>query len=105
MVVGYVVATLGSWVGADGVNANPTARGLPGAGFVQRLIDWVAQIGLWGSLGTILVGAAMFGVSQQAGTYLGASRGKHIVLGGAIGAAITGLAPTIVNLVFDASRG
>jgi hypothetical protein len=104
-VFAFVLATFESWVGADGVNANPTARGLPGAGFVQRLIDWVAQIGLWGSLGTILVGAAMFGVSQQAGNYLGASRGKHIVLGGAIGAAITGLAPTIVNLVFDASRG
>jgi hypothetical protein len=100
-----VVATLADWLGADSVNANPTAKGLPGAGFVQRLIDWVAQVGLWGSLGTILVGAAMFGISQQAGNYLGASRGKHIVLGGAIGAAITGLAPTIVNLVFEASRG
>ena len=100
-----VLATLWAWVGADSVDANPTAKGLPGAGFMQRLIDWVAQIGLWGSLGTILVGAAMFGISQQAGNYLGASRGKHIVLGGAIGAAITGLAPAIVNLVFDASRG
>ena len=94
-----------AWVSADGVDANPTAKGLPGASFKQRLIDWIAQIGLWGSLGTILVGAAMFGVSQQACNYLGASRGKHIVLGGTIGAAITGLAPAIVNLVFDASRG
>jgi hypothetical protein len=101
----HVLATLISWVGADGVNANPTANGLPGAGFVQRLIDWIAQIGLWGSLGTILIGAAMFGLSQQAGNYVGASRGKHVVLGGAIGAALTGLAPAIVNLVFSASRG
>jgi hypothetical protein len=98
-------ATLIVWVGADGVDANPTSKGLPGASFVQRLIDWIAQIGLWGSLATILVGAAMFGVSQQAGNYLGASRGKHIVMGGAVGAAFTGLAPTIVNLVFNASRG
>jgi len=94
-----------AWVGAQGVDANPTSKGLPGAGFMQRVIDWTAQIGLWGSLATILVGATMFGVSQQAGNYLGASRGKHIVLGGAVGAAITGLAPTIVNLVFSASRG
>jgi len=100
-----VVMTLLTWVGADGVNANPSSNGLPGAGFVQRLIDWIAQIGLWGSLGTILVGAAMFGMSQQAGNYLGASKGKQIVLGGAVGAAITGLAPSIVNLVFSASRG
>jgi len=91
-------------VGGDGVNANPTSNGLPGAGFLQRLIDWAAQIGLWGSLGSILVGAAMFGLAQQSGNYAGASRGKHIVLGGAIGAAITGLAPTIVNLLFNASR-
>lgn len=100
-----VWATVLGWVRADGVDANPTAKGLPGAGFIQRIIDWTAQIGLWGSLGTILVGAAMFGVSQQAGNYLGASKGKQIVLGGAVGAAITGLAPTIVNLVFNASRG
>lgn len=100
-----VWAVVGFWVRADGVDANPTSNGLPGAGFVQRLIDWTAQIGLWGSLGTILVGAAMFGVSQQAGNYVGASRGKQVVLGGAIGAAITGLAPAIVNLVFSASRG
>ncbi len=90
---------------ADGVNANPSANGLPGAGFVQRLIDWTAQVGLWGSLTAMLIGAALFGMSQQAGNYLGASRGKHLVLGGAIGAAVTGLAPTIVNLVFNASRG
>jgi hypothetical protein len=87
------------------VTANPNANGLPGAGFLQRLIDWTAQIGLWGSLAAVLAGAAMFGLAQQAGNYVGASRGKHIVLGGAIGAAITGLAPTIVNLLFNASRG
>jgi len=89
---------------ADGVNANPSASGLPGADFLQRLIDWTAQIGLWGSLAAMLLGAAMFGLSQQAGNYLGASRGKHLVLGGVIGAAITGLAPTVVNLIFTASR-
>jgi hypothetical protein len=89
---------------ADGVNATPSANGLPGAGFVQRLIDWTAQVGLWGSLVAMLIGAAMFGMSQQAGNYLGASRGKHLVLGGAIGAAVTGLAPTFVNLIFNASH-
>ena len=98
-----VLAMLISWVGAD-VDADPTSQGLPGAGFLQRLIDWAAQVGLWGSLGAILVGAAMFGLSQQAGNYMGASRGKHIVLGGAVGAALTGLAPAIVNLLFQASR-
>lgn len=87
------------------VDANPTSKGLPGASFLQRLIDWTAQIGLWGSLATILIGAAMFGLSQHAGNYVGASRGKHVVLGGAIGAALTGLAPAIVNLLFSASRG
>jgi hypothetical protein len=100
-----VLTAITSRLVADGVNATPSANGLPGAGFLQRLIDWTAQIGLWGSLGAMLVGAAMFGLSQQAGNYLGASRGKHLVMGGAIGAAITGLAPAIVNLVFTASRG
>ena len=101
----YPVAAAVARLLADGVNANPNANGLPGAGFVQRLIDWTAQVGLWGSLAAMLIGAALFGMSQQAGNYLGASRGKHLVLGGAVGAAITGLAPNIVNLVFNASRG
>ena len=104
--IGHSISrSIGLVVGRDGVNANPTSNGLPGAGFLQRLIDWTAQIGLWGSLGSILIGAAMFGLAQQSGNYAGASRGKHIVLGGAIGAAITGLAPAIVNLLFNASRG
>ena len=104
--IGHSISrSIGLVVGRDGVNANPTSNGLPGAGFLQRLIDWTAQIGLWGSLGSILIGAAMFGLAQQSGNYAGASRGKHIVLGGAIGAAITGLAPAIVNLLFSASRG
>ena len=81
MTVLVVLAALG----AGNVSADPTSEGLPGAGFLQRLIDWTAQIGLWGSLGSILVGAAMFGLAQQAGNYVGASRGKHIVIGGAIG--------------------
>ncbi len=100
-----VLAAITHRIAADGVNATPSANGLPGAGFLQRLIDWTAQVGLWGSLGAMLVGAAMFGLSQQAGNYAGASRGKHLVMGGAIGAALTGLAPSIVNLVFTASRG
>ena len=100
-----VLAAVARRLVADGVNATPSANGLPGAGFLQRLIDWTAQIGLWGSLAAILIGAALFGLSQQAGNYAGASRGKHLVMGGAIGAAITGLAPTIVNLLFNASRG
>jgi len=86
------------------VSANPSGNGLPGASFLQRLIDWTAEVGLFGSLGAILIGAAMFGLAQQGGNYVGASRGKHIVLGGVIGAAITGLAPTIVNLVFNAAH-
>jgi hypothetical protein len=86
------------------VSANPSGNGLPGASFVQRLIDWTAEVGLWGSLAAILLGAAMFGLSSQGGNYVGASRGKHIVLGGVIGAAITGLAPTLVNLVFHAAQ-
>jgi hypothetical protein len=86
------------------VSASPNGNGLPGAGFVQRLIDWAAEVGLWGSLVAVLLGAAMFGLAQQGGNYVGASRGKHIVLGGVIGAAITGLAPTIINLVFHAAQ-
>jgi hypothetical protein len=90
---------------ADAVNVNPNANGLPGGGFLQRLLDWGGQIALFGSLGAMLAGAAVVGWSQHTGNYSGATKGRMLALGGAVGAAITGLAPSAVNLLFNASRG
>ena len=60
--------------------------------------------GTWRHVGIVL-GAGGWWISASTGGYSGAARGKQFVLGGAIGALVIGLAPTIVNLLFAAGRG
>ncbi len=85
------------------VTLNPNSDGMPGAGFAQTLIDWTGQIALWGSLVSILVGAAIYGVSQHIGNTYGASKGRLLALAGAVGAGLTGVAPTAINLLHTAA--
>ncbi len=85
------------------VTLNPNADGMPGASFAQTLIDWIGQIALWGSLVSILIGAAIYGISQHVGNTYGASKGRLLALAGSIGAGLTGLAPTLVNLLHSAA--
>src|SRR5690606_25994381 len=47
------------------VSVDPNAAGMPGAGLMQQLLDWLSQIALWGSLASVLVGAAVYGLSQN----------------------------------------
>ena len=85
------------------VELNPSGEGMPGASFAQTLINWIGQIALWGSLVSILIGAAIYGLSQHVGNTYGASKGRVLALAGAIGAGLTGLAPTVVNLLNQAA--
>ncbi len=86
------------------VNVTPTTSGMPGADLVQQLLNWLTQIALWGSLASILCGAAIYGLSQQSGNYAGGSLGKKLALAGAIGACLAGIAPTVINLLFKAAK-
>ncbi|MPZ28460.1 MAG: hypothetical protein GEV12_19135 [Micromonosporaceae bacterium] len=86
------------------VTVNPTLEGLPGEQVAQQLLDWLGQVALWASLASLLVGAAVWGLAQQAGNGYQAGRGRTFAIGGAVGALLTGLAPQIVNLLFAASR-
>lgn len=87
------------------VNANPSSSGMPGAGLVQQMLNWLDQVALWGSLASILVGAAIYGLAQQSGNYAGGFRGKQLALAGAVGACLAGVAPTAINLFFQAAGG
>jgi hypothetical protein len=89
---------------ASDVKVNPTSTGLPGGAMVQKLLDWTGQIALWGSVGAILVGAAMYGLAREGGSYQGASKGKSVALGGLVGTILAGIAPAAVNGLFHASR-
>jgi len=87
----------------DDVDVTPTTDGLPGADLVQTMLNWLTQIALWGSLASILCGAAIYGLSQQTGNYSGGYLGKRLALAGAIGACLAGIAPTVINLLFKAA--
>ena len=86
------------------VNVTPSTNGMPGAALIQQSLNWGQMIALWGSLGALLVGAAMYGLAREGGSYGGASRGKTLALGGVVGAILAGVAPTAVNMLFTAAR-
>jgi hypothetical protein len=85
------------------VSVSPTSAGMPGAHLINQLISWLSQLALWGSLASILVGAAVYGLSKEGGHGVNATRGRMLAAGGAIGAILAGLAPTIVNMLFRAA--
>ena len=87
------------------VDANPTSEGLPGARLLQQMISWLSQVALWGSLASILLGAAIYGLAQQSGNYAGGYRGKQLALAGVVGACLAGVAPTAINMFFQAAGG
>ncbi len=82
------------------VTVAPDSAGLPGGALFQKVLNWTDQIALWGSLASLLIGAAVWGVSQHAGNGYQAGRGRNFAAAGAIGALLAGLAPTIVNTLF-----
>ena len=85
------------------VEVSPDATGMPGAELLQQALGWLSQLALWGSLASILIGAAVYGISQNGANYNQAFRGKQLAAAGAIGAVLTGLAPTAVNMLFGAA--
>lgn len=85
------------------VEVEPTSTGMPGAELLQQLLGWLSQAALWGSLASILVGAAIYGLAQNTASYTNAFRGKQLALAGAMGAILAGIAPTAVNMLFQAA--
>jgi hypothetical protein len=85
------------------VSVDPNSDGMPGADLIQQLLNWGQMLALWGSLAALLVGAAMYGLAREGGSYSGASRGKSLALGGVVGAILAGLAPAAVNMLFQAA--
>jgi hypothetical protein len=87
------------------VDVTPSSDGMPGAELVTRLLSWLSQLALWGSLASILAGATVYGLAQNSANYNGAYRGKQLAVAGAIGAALAGLAPTAITMLFRAAGG
>lgn len=85
------------------VRVDPSSAGMPGARLIQQLLNWAQMLALWGSLAALLAGAAMYGLAREGGSYGGASRGKSLAMGGIVGAILAGVAPTAVNMLFEAA--
>ena len=67
------------------------------------MLSWIAQAALFASLGSILVGAAVWGLSKLMGSYSGGHKGLTLTIGGCVGAMIVGIAPQLINMFFKAS--
>lgn len=78
------------------VDATPD-NGFPGADLAQNVLNWLMWLALAGSLASLFIGGAVWGLSQLSGNTVAGGRGRVFALGGAAGAIVTGLAPTIVN--------
>jgi hypothetical protein len=87
------------------VSVSPTSAGMPGADIGQQLINWLGQVALWGSLASLLLGAAVYGLATHGGNYNGAAKGRQLVTAGAIGALLTGIAPQMINVLYRAAGG
>jgi hypothetical protein len=87
------------------VSVSPTAAGMPGAELIQQLLNWLSQVALWGSLASVLLGGAIYGLAQQSGNYAGGYRGRQLAVAGVVGACLAGVAPTAINLFFRAAGG
>ena len=86
------------------VSVGPDSTGMPGAALIQQILGWLSQVALWGSLASLLIGAAVYGLGQNTASYSNSYRGKQLVVAGAIGAVLAGLAPTAVNMLFSAAN-
>jgi hypothetical protein len=99
--VTLVLVTVPAW--ADDVTVNPSAAGMGDAGAkAQHILNMGGQVALWACLGSILAGAAVWGLSKHFGAYGAANKGMILALGGIVGALLTGVAPSMVNFMFHA---
>jgi len=88
---------------ADDVKVTPSTKGMPAGQTIQTMLSWIAQAALFASLGSILVGAAVWGLSKLMGSYSGGHKGLTLTIGGCCGALIVGIAPQLINMFFKAS--
>ncbi len=108
-VIVLATAVWGGMAGSSPVAASPidgtspSSAGMPGAGFVRQLLSWGQWLGLAACGLAIIYGAATwagFGTAS-AGR---AATGKTYVIAGGAGAAVLGLLPFIVSMLFAAGR-
>jgi hypothetical protein len=72
---------------------------------LQKLIDWVAQFGLWGSVACLLIGGGVLGLAHFSGSPFAGSSARGYMTAGAIGAALLGVSGFVVTFWSNAFPG
>jgi hypothetical protein len=73
---------------------------LPGTAQLNTLIGGLITWVLLACVAAVLIGAASWGFGARTGNYGSASTGKAMVLGGAVGALLSGAAVAVINYAF-----
>lgn len=81
------------------ITVQPNSK-LPGTPQLNQLIGGLMTWVLLACVAAMLIGAASWGFGARSGNYGSASAGKSMVLGGAVGAVLSGAAVAIVNYGF-----
>lgn len=81
------------------VSIEPNSN-LPGTAQLNSLVGGLVTWVLLACVTAVLAGAATWGLGSRSGHYGASQQGRMMVLGGAIGAVITGAAAALVNFGF-----
>ena len=73
---------------------------LPGGVVIGHLLNGLASWALYACLFAFLLGATIWAFSVRAGNFTQAHKGRDLLLGGLIGALVTGAASVIVHFAF-----
>jgi hypothetical protein len=87
------------------VSVDPDAGALPGTEQLMSLIDGLAFWGLLACVAVLLAGAACWAAGSRGANYGAVANGKQMVLGGVIGAILTGAAQAVVNFFYNLGQG
>lgn len=101
---GLVLAGVAAPAGAQVPSPAPDSSG-PGFSLLTKVLGWTLYGALVACVIAVVAGGALWGFGQSSGGIGGREgQGKQMVLGGAIGAAICGVAVAGVNGVFSAAN-
>lgn len=85
------------------VNVTPNGS-LPGGDEIIKLLGGLATWALYACVAAFLLGGAIWAFSVRAGNFTQAHKGRDLLLGGLIGAIITGAASALITFAFTAGQ-
>jgi len=90
---------------AQELDISPTSAGLPGADLFKKIVNWLGQIGIWGTAAAFLIGAAMWAAGGLSSNPQMAARGQKAIAISIVAAMLLGGATVILKLFYGAGGG